>query len=48
MALPVGFTEDGLPLGIQVATKANDERMAFRVAAAYEAATKWTERRPMI
>ena len=48
MALPVGFTDDGLPLGIQVATKINDERMAFRVAAAYEAATKWNERHPMI
>lgn len=48
LAVPVGFSDGGLPLGIQIATRAWDERMALRIAAAYEAATGWKERRPPV
>ena len=48
LSLPIGFTPDGLPLGMQVAARAHDERMLFRVAAAYENATRWRDRRPAL
>jgi aspartyl-tRNA(Asn)/glutamyl-tRNA(Gln) amidotransferase subunit A len=46
LSVPTGFTDDGLPLGMQIAGKANDEAMVYRVAYAYEQATRWSERRP--
>ena len=46
LSLPVGFTPEGLPLGMQIAARAHDEQMLFRVAAAYEGATRWGERHP--
>ena len=46
MAIPVGFSDVGLPLGIQIAGKAYDEGMLIRIAKAYEQATRWAARRP--
>lgn len=46
MALPVGFADNGMPLGIQVASKAFDEAMLYRIGWAYEDATRRVERRP--
>ncbi|MDO8276884.1 MAG: amidase [Burkholderiaceae bacterium] len=46
LALPVGFTPQGLPLGVQLAARADGERMLLRIAAAYEAQTQWGSRRP--
>ncbi|MGQ0568883.1 MAG: amidase [Armatimonadota bacterium] len=48
LSLPCGFTASGLPVGIQVAAKAFDEVTLFRVAHAYEQATGWHTRRPMM
>lgn len=45
LAVPTGFTEDGLPLGMQIAAGAGRESVCYRVAAAYEAATGWAKRR---
>ena len=36
LALPVGTSGEGLPLGLQVAARAGDEAMALRIGAALE------------
>jgi aspartyl-tRNA(Asn)/glutamyl-tRNA(Gln) amidotransferase subunit A len=46
LSVPTGFTADGLPLGMQLAGKANDEALVYRIAAAYAEATRWSERHP--
>jgi aspartyl-tRNA(Asn)/glutamyl-tRNA(Gln) amidotransferase subunit A len=46
VTLPCGFTRDGLPIGLMIYAKPFDERMALRVAWAYEQATEWHRRRP--
>ena len=46
LAMPAGFTADGLPLSIQLIGHPFDEAMIYRVAAAYEEATRWCDRRP--
>jgi len=48
LTIPCGFTSAGLPVGLQFAAKAFDEGMLFRVAHAYEQATSWHERRPVV
>lgn len=42
----IGFTEDGLPLSMQVVGKPFDDAKVMRVADAYERATPWRQRRP--
>ena len=46
LAVPSGFSKSGLPLGMQIIGRAFDEPTVFRIGAAYEAATGWTNRRP--
>ena len=46
LAVPTGFTDDGLPLGMQVAGRAWDEALLYRIAWAYESAAGWVKRRP--
>jgi aspartyl-tRNA(Asn)/glutamyl-tRNA(Gln) amidotransferase subunit A len=46
LALPIGFTPEGLPLSMQLVGKPRSESTVYRVAQAYEAATKWHQRRP--
>ncbi len=46
LAMPAGFTADGLPLSIQLVGHPFDEVLVYRVAAAYEEATRWCDRRP--
>ncbi len=48
LALPVGYAPEGLPLGTQVAAGAGNERTLLRIAAAYEAAAPWQQRRPPV
>jgi amidase len=45
-SLPLHFTPDGLPVGVQIAARFGDEATLFRVAAQLEAARPWAERRP--
>jgi aspartyl-tRNA(Asn)/glutamyl-tRNA(Gln) amidotransferase subunit A len=45
LSLPCGFAE-GLPVGLQLVGRPFDEAMILRVGHAYEAATRWHERRP--
>lgn len=46
LSVPCGFTEAGLPIGLQIAGRRWDERTVFRIGAAYERATDWHTRRP--
>ena len=48
LSLCIGFDDAGMPLAMQIAARHFDEATLFRVAAAYEAATQWHERRPPI
>jgi aspartyl-tRNA(Asn)/glutamyl-tRNA(Gln) amidotransferase subunit A len=44
----IGFTDDGLPLSMQVAGRPFADAMVLRVAKAYEDATPWRRRRPVL
>ncbi len=46
IALPIGFTAEGLPLSMQLVGRPMAESTVYRVALAYEAATMWHQRRP--
>lgn len=46
IAIPCGFSESGLPLSIQIAGRAFDEAVLYRIARAYEQATDWKDRHP--
>lgn len=48
LAVPVGFSRAGLPLGMQVIGKPFSETLIYRVGHAYEQATKWVERQPVL
>jgi aspartyl-tRNA(Asn)/glutamyl-tRNA(Gln) amidotransferase subunit A len=48
MTVPCGFSENGLPIGFQLAGKPFDEETVMRAAFAYEQATEWHQRRPVI
>ena len=46
LAVPTGFTDDGLPLAMQVAAAPMHEAILYRIAWAYCEATRWTDRHP--
>ena len=46
IAIPAGFTKNGLPLSLQLIGHPFQEAMIYRIAQAYERATGWTERHP--
>jgi aspartyl-tRNA(Asn)/glutamyl-tRNA(Gln) amidotransferase subunit A len=46
LALPCGFTDAGLPVGLQLAGKPWQEALLLQVGAAYQARTDWHRRRP--
>ena len=48
LSVPAGFTMSGLPIGLQLIGRAFDEAALLRAAHAYERATTWRERRPML
>ena len=41
MSIPIGFSDSGLPLSMQIVGGYFDEATVFRVGQAYEAATQW-------
>jgi aspartyl-tRNA(Asn)/glutamyl-tRNA(Gln) amidotransferase subunit A len=45
-ALPCGFTEGGLPIGMQIVGRPFDEATVLRAADAYQQLTDWHTRRP--
>jgi len=46
ISLPCGFTDQGLPIGLQIVTRLWGEAALLRAAQAYESATEWHQRRP--
>jgi len=46
LSVPVGFSEGGLPLSMQVVGRPLEENTVFRVGHAYQARTDWHTRRP--
>jgi amidase len=47
-AVPAGFTDDGLPVGLQLVGRHRGDRRLLEHAAAWEAATGLTARRPAL
>jgi amidase len=48
ITLPCGVVRDGLPVGLQLVARDLDEALLCRAAAAYERATPWHERHPVL
>ena len=46
LALPCGFTAEGLPISLQIAGRAYEEARILRIGRAFENATQWHARRP--
>lgn len=46
LVLPMGYTRDSLPLGLQIAARPFAEETVYRVGHAYERATPWHARHP--
>jgi aspartyl-tRNA(Asn)/glutamyl-tRNA(Gln) amidotransferase subunit A len=45
-SLPCGFSQDGLPIGLQVVGRRHADVTVLRASAAFEAAAPWQSRRP--
>jgi aspartyl-tRNA(Asn)/glutamyl-tRNA(Gln) amidotransferase subunit A len=48
ISIPCGFSNEGMPIGLQLAGRPFDELTVLRTAYAYEQATDWHQRRPPI
>jgi amidase len=48
MSVPLHWTDDGLPVGVQFAGRAGDERTLFELAYELEAAQPWAWRKPPV
>jgi amidase len=47
-SVPAGFTDDGLPLSVQLVGRPNDEATLLSLAAQLEAEQPWADRRPPV
>lgn len=48
ISVPCGFSQHGLPIGMQIMGRPFEEETVLRVARAYELATNWRKKRPLI
>jgi len=48
ISLPCGFTKEGLPIGLQIVGPHGGDSVVFQLAHAYEQATEWHKRRPVL
>jgi len=48
ISIPCGFTTAGLPIGMQITGPTGGEATVLRLANAYERATEWHKRRPIL
>ncbi len=46
ISVPCGFTEDGLPVGLQTVAARHQDAALLRAAAAFEVAAPWAHLRP--
>ncbi len=47
-SIPVGFTADGLPIGLQIVGRRHSDRAVLTASAAFEAARPWASGRPPV
>jgi aspartyl-tRNA(Asn)/glutamyl-tRNA(Gln) amidotransferase subunit A len=47
-SVPAGFTDDGLPVGLQIVGRRHADATVLAAAAAFEAACPWSDRRPRL
>jgi len=47
-SVPAGFTPEGLPVGVQIVGRASEDFGVLQLAHAFEQATDWHERRPIL
>ncbi len=47
-SIPAGWTKEGLPVGLQIVGRYNDEGTIFRAAAAFEQAQPWAQEKPSL
>ena len=45
-SIPCGFSEEGLPIGLQIVGRRGDEATVLKASAAFERARPWAQRRP--
>lgn len=48
LSVPCGFTTEGLPIGLQIASRAWNESGVLRIGYAYQEATEWHKMKPSI
>jgi amidase len=48
LSLPCGFTDDGLPLSLQLVARHLDEELLCRAGFAFEQATEWHTHHPNV
>jgi amidase len=48
ISVPAGFTDDGLPVGLQIVGRHQDEWGVLQIAHAFEQATGFSRRRPAL
>ena len=48
ISVPAGFTPEGLPVGIQIVGRSRADKKVLELAYAFEQATRFGERRPML
>ena len=48
ISVPCGWTASGLPVGLQIVGPHHGEAALFQVAAAYEQAVSWKDKRPVV
>jgi Asp-tRNA(Asn)/Glu-tRNA(Gln) amidotransferase A subunit family amidase len=47
-SVPAGWTDDGLPIGLQIVGRRHADRTVLAASAAFEAACPWSDRRPSL
>jgi len=48
ISVPCGLSDKGLPIGLQLVGRPFEENIVLRAAYAYEQATNWRSKRPVI
>jgi aspartyl-tRNA(Asn)/glutamyl-tRNA(Gln) amidotransferase subunit A len=48
LSIPCGFTQSGLPIGLQIVSRAWNETGVLRAGLAYEQATEWHKQKPKL
>jgi len=48
ISVPCGFTNNGLPIGLQISGRPGADTLVLQVARAYEQATAWHKRTPPV